>query len=564
MPVLPSDVRKAAHVVDAGSAGAILKEALGLAPQGRKSALTPRLFLIGALLTVQSQRNLVVADIYRTLTKDLDRQSQVELGVRATAGGNPLFSEKAMERLNHRIGERLEYGRGSAPGLSPEDRAARKAAMAAVVEALLAPTLPPRTYGAFAVDSSAIWAWGRAVKGPPKDLLAKDALNREGAGAEASSAAIKGAVRAALAAAPAPYEKDASWGVKTAKDGNRDTVFGFDLHALVRAPDFKADNSLEPNLIEAVDVTPAGEDVVEATLGIIDRVRARTRFTELLGDRHYSYKLPARWAQPLADRGIEQVLDLHKNDQGFRDYNGAKLAAGWLHCPGTPDELATINHPGPGASREAKNDFTATIERRQAYALRRVTTIHRRRFECPALAGTVGCPLRAGTTEVAVEGGLPLVLNPPARGTAPSCCTQRTVELKQDGQPKLWQKEYWGSVRWQRSYARRTFVEGAFGNIKNASGENLGRGFFRITGLARVTLFVGIAVTAHNMRQLRNWHERTNRGDPDHPLLAPDSDTYLMHLSPHDYIAFEAFLAARAVSAGSTVATPDTPEPQAA
>ena len=82
-------------------------------------------------------------------------------------------------------------------------------------------------------------------------------------------------------------------------------------------------------------------------------------------------------------------------------------------------------------------------------------------------------------------------------------------------------------------------MEGAFGNLKNASGENLGRGFFRITGLARVTLFLGIAATAHNMRQLGNWHQRTLNGDPDHPLLAPDSETLHVRLTMDEYAAVE-------------------------
>ena len=34
------------------------------------------------------------------------------------------------------------------------------------------------------------------------------------------------------------------------------------------------------------------------------------------------------------------------------------------------------------------------------------------------------------------------------------------------------------SEKWERSFARRTYVEGAFGNITDASNENLRRGFF--------------------------------------------------------------------------------------
>ena len=251
---------------------------------------------------------------------------------------------------------------------------------------------------------------------------------------------------------------------------------------------------------------------------------------EVLVDRHYSYKTAERWASELRRRGIDQHLDLHPNDHGFRDYNGAKLAAGWLHCPGTPDRLGTIPKPAPNAEQEHHDAFAALIEERKQYAFRRVERHRARdgraRWECPALAGSVGCPLREGRVEVAQELGLPIVANPPDPEAAPACCTQRAVSTKADAQLKLAQPHYWGDAKWRQSYARRSYVEGSFGNIKNPSTENLRRGFFRVTGLGPVTVLVAIAVAACNLRQLRNWHQRTGLGDPSHPLLAPDAEDH--------------------------------------
>jgi hypothetical protein len=121
---------------------------------------------------------------------------------------------------------------------------------------------------------------------------------------------------------------------------------------------------------------------------------------------------------------------------------------------------------------------------------------------------------------------------------------KQTVELKADGQSEIWQKEYWGSHPWRLSNnrrTRRTYVEGVFGNLKNASAENVTRGTFRITGLARVPLFLGIAATAHNIRQLRNWNTKYDLGDPQHPLLTAESETYLLHVTPTDYQEYEDF-----------------------
>ena len=210
--------------------------------------------------------------------------------------------------------------------------------------------------------------------------------------------------------------------------------------------------------------------------------------------------------------------------------------------PGGDSSLGKIVHPGPGATKEQKQAFGEEITKRKAYALRRISVTGSRRFQCPALAGTVGCPLREGTVDIAIEGNLPLITTPPAAETAPTCCTQSTVELKEDGQRKLWQREYWGSKPWVLSNNRRTYVEGAFGNIKNPSTENLSRGTFRITGLARVTLFLGLASAAHNVRLHRNWHLEHGLGDAQNPLLAPDSETVLIHLTPTEYQAYEAWV----------------------
>lgn len=590
MALLPSSVAKAVYIVDHKNAGQLLQDGLRLDARGRKSGFNARLFLIGGLLCVQHKRNAVLADIYRVLTQEIDREWQVKLGIRLTPWGKPTFSAQAIERFSARVSERLEYGLGSAPP-SPEiddaERERRRVVVAQVLQAMLDATLVPRTFTAHALDTSAFWAWGRAKRTPPRDLLARDAKVRELGIDEAE-------LDAAVSADPAdttpgrespeaqdtstqlsspeqeladeqatngmptdqtgteatdveeerPYEPDGRWSVKTTKEGGRESVFGFDLHALVFAPDLDADPDLEPVLVGRFDITPARQDIVIPSLRLIDAsIAAGVAVKELLADRHYSYKLPERWAIPLTERGIEQVVALHKNDQGFRDYNGARLAAGWLHCPRTPDFLGDIPQPGPNATREQIDEFNKLINQRRAYAFRRVSVKGRYRFECPGRAGTVGCDLVAGSVDIAVAGNLPVITSPPDYATAPKCCVQATVELGSDGQRKLWQKEYWGSERWIRSNNRRTYVEGTFGNIKNASTENLRRGFFRITGLARVTLLVGLAIVAHNARQLSNWHERTGNGDDTHPLLQPDSETLLLHVTPAEYAAFLAWRA---------------------
>lgn len=90
-----------------------------------------------------------------------------------------------------------------------------------------------------------------------------------------------------------------------------------------------------------------------------------------------------------------------------------------------------------------------------------------------------------------------------------------------------------------------------FGNTKNPSTENLSRGTFRITGLARVTLLVGLLAVATNIRLHRNWAlDHGDHGDPL-PLRAPDSATLPVHMTPEEYAVYQAWLRVRDEAAAS-------------
>jgi hypothetical protein len=279
------------------------------------------------------------------------------------------------------------------------------------------------------------------------------------------------------------------------------------------------------------------------SLALLDRVRAHQPVRDLAADRHYSYKEWSRWAHQLWTRGIHPVLDLRADEHGFRDYNGTKIAASWPHCPATPPGLADLPRPGTTAKPADKDAFDTKIARRQTYAMRRVNSHIPHgvtRWECPARAGKIGCPLVTGSVEVARELDQPVVTRPPRDAANLACCTQRTfmirVEPSRPDEPaalrrrkeqlatamKHAQDNYWGDPRWQASFNRRTYVEGAFGNLKNPNTENVHRGLFRFTGLPLVTLAIAAATTASNLRQLRNWHHRTSNGNPTNPLLAAE------------------------------------------
>ena len=333
-------------------------------------------------------------------------------------------------------------------------------------------------------------------------------------------------------------DPDAATGYKTAKSGESEWFFGYEEHTLVRSVGTDEAKQMEPPLIARFTVTPASTDVVEPSLMLLDSLT--TPATDLLVDRHYSYKDPHRWWDELHDRAIDQHLDLRVDEQGFVEVDRLRFAAGCAHCPATPDDLGTITRPGPGTpNREAALEECSTrIELRERYVAKRMVRPERdgkHRVQCPALAGSIGCPLRPGTVQAAHEHGVPIVENPPAADSAeglPAICTQQTVTVSPpDNTRKLIQRLYWASRKWTAMWNKRTYVEGSYGNRKNASTEALRRGLFRVTGLHWVMLVMTLVNANYNHRMLRNWHDRTGLGDPTHPLLRPEVRSHYVEMT---------------------------------
>jgi hypothetical protein len=321
-------------------------------------------------------------------------------------------------------------------------------------------------------------------------------------------------------------DRDAHGGSKTRKDGKTESFFGYEEHTIVRAPHGSGDPDIEPRLIARLEITPASVDIVDVTLDLLDRLTTPPEV--LSADRHYHYKKTERWRQPLADRGIQPVHDLRVDEHGFTDFADMRWAAGTPHCPATPDALGTILRPAPNAPKAEHQAFAAAIERREQFAFRRNKTPDvngKAQWECPAVSGKLGCPLRQFTVEAAMTNGAEIVENPPEPDDDSfKCCTQRTVQVTPPAPiRKLMQHHYWGSEEWCQEWRKRTYVEGSYGNRKNPSTENVRRGHIRVMGLLMTNLLMAMAAASYNLRMLRNWQERTGLGDSSHPLLQSEN-----------------------------------------
>jgi len=537
MKVTPSSVRRIEHILDASGAVEILASGLRTDNRGRKqNTKAIRLLLLGVFISVHHNGSGTVTDAYDTLVGlCLDDRLRLGISVPDPSAPDGTTLDVTLNQLYYvskRITERLAYGEESAPDLTDEERTRRHDVVRRFGQAVMDVFDLGWNASHAAMDATGVWSWGRGKARPKGDPTTEeqDLLDRV-EGSDDSAEDQDGAPASARPEHNEPFDLDAAWGIKTSKTGDPERFFGYHEHTLLQIPGPDATVDDVPPLIRAFELTPANRDVVDVSLRVIDA--GGQHVTDLAVDTHYSYKLADRWKGPLHDRGIRQHLDLRSTDQGFTESDRVRWAAGWAHCPATPDALGTIEPPPLTAvnRKEKLEEFHQQINHRESYAFRRVTSPDRAgtaRYECPAEAGKLGCPLRAGTVETAVEAGLPIVERPPDPNGPeglPTCCAQRTLTLTPPpGHDKLVQPHYWGGRAWHRIYGKRTYVEGSYGNRKNPSTEDLRRGLFRVVGLPWVHINMTAVNASYNLRILRNWHERTGRGPENHPLLTADPD----------------------------------------
>ncbi len=478
------DITRTLEWVDASGVPPALEHLLRPTGHGRPRQLTVRALLVGLKLAVDCCKTACLTDVFILLTEELPEAVQHELGVRDRRTGR-VITVHQVRRLLDRIKTKLDPSPLS-PG-SATERAERAAALQQVLDDLLAATMPAdlATSGAYAVDGTGTWSWARG----------KD--------------------RATRAADP-----DAAWGVKTSKSGKDERYFGYELHAVVRVGRLN-DDRLVPCLAERIAVTPASTNCSEAVLPIIHRMHdTGIRLREVIADRGYTYK--TGWSRGLRAMDVDSVLDLHPTQLGARgSHAGTTMIAGVPHCPATPTAFETIPRPERLAASPEMETFVGRIQSREQWALRRVAgpdASGTERYECPARAGKLRCPLVQPSMARPVS--LPKVLEPPAAGVH-TCCSQRTITVPGDIDYKSRQRHYWGSRDWISSFSRRSRVEGWFGNLKDRSRQALGRGAFRVMGLCKTSIMLGIYAASTNLRLLDRWAARSGLVEPPALPLVP-------------------------------------------
>ena len=512
---------------------------------GRPRQLATDVFITGLLLVAAHNKTVTLVNVHKVLTQDIARSLQTEIGTRYKPKGQSVsrpITERQVRYVLEAIEKCLAHTQGRAPELSDTDRQLRALALQKILDKIVASSLPAHLQrpSVLALDGTAIESAARPRK-----------ARRTAGSASSDDLALQADLDEGTQVDP-----DARWGYRTKTYDNKTTkCFGYELFAFVGVPAVGAPADVLPKLTWRFAQRPAGTDVVEPSFTVLDSLDEDGHaVSELLNDRAFSYKTADRWATPLRERGIEQVFDLHEADRGVRDHEGIRIIDGTPHCPATPDDLVRIERPRnlnpkplPAKATlekrlqhrdevKAVEEFHERIAERETWSFRFVGNGKKAgttRWECPAQAGKricTHCPLSQG-----FPAETPRVDNPPAAATKPKCCSQRTVTIPAEALAKTRQKHYWGSPDWIASYARRTHVEGFFGNLKNPDTGNVRRGWTRVVGLVKTSLLTACAIAATNMRLLRAWSRRT--GDITDPLCAPDPEDHgFEELSP-DVIA---------------------------
>ena len=522
------DIAQAEYIIDTSGIVDILIDGYRTSARGRRAPReTMRLMLLGLMLSIHTKGMATLTAAYSALRDDLTLDTQIRLGFRNAPNAQPNVTIHDFYNLEKVMRKRLSYVNTPQFNVDESEAVRRKAAVLSYCDALMDVFNLGWPTSSVAIDATGLWSWALKFSGATRSIINEFSSITE---PEESAQYLATADSDTVATLFKRRDFEAQFGTKTGKDGRDETFFGFHEHTMVIVADVEHDKSEVPPLIVRFEITPANADVVAPTLGLLDRAGIDVK--DLVADRHYHYKEASRWKAELDRRGIRQHHDLRSDEHGFTESDRLRWAAGWAHCPATPDALATIPRPGPNSSQAEQIEFSKKIDIREAYALQRHTPPDlngKHRVRCPALDGKIGCPLRPGTEATAINFGLAIVAKPPNaqrdNEPLPKCCSQDTVMVTPPRSVyKLQQPHYWGSKKWERIWARRTYVEGSYGNRKNPSTENVTRGHNQIFGLVWAHIVMGLVNASYNLRMLENWCER-NADHPfnTHPLIQGDN-----------------------------------------
>jgi hypothetical protein len=454
-------------IIDASGAAPRIEQML---PAGeRHRQLTARILLLGMLLALDDDRPAQLTRVRAALTA-LPEAGQIRLGVITDWETGPhQLTYRQTEHTSRLIAKAL--GKDSPDGAPSADRQA-------VCDQLLEASIPSRhaqQTRALAADWTDVETWSR----PPRH----------------------GSTECA--------DPEAAWGHRTTNlpGPKGEMFFGYFLSAAVMVAE--EDGPPVPELARRMTVCSCRLDPPRALVAVLTSMPAAgIPLGDVIDDSGYAHRDAAAWAIPLRRAGAHLVQDLHPHDRGPRGtHHGAIIANGNLYCPQTPRTLLELAPLPPGAATDAIAGHDQQAAELARHKLGRHTADDAdgyHRVTCPAAMGKIRCPLRPASMLLSRD--RPEILTPPQH--PPACCTLQTITVGPDIAAKTRQKHDYPSPQWRRSYRRRTSSERSFSTIKDPAGNNIGRGWCRLTGLTPLTLWIACLLTVRNQHILTTFQAR--------------------------------------------------------
>lgn len=499
-PVAPHVFRRAVRAVRAGDLAQIVQDDM-TAKVGRARAQTWEatfvLWMIVALEGGASDLHLTKA---QTVADRLSDKQCEEIGLRRPVPYSQM--ESALADLADAMEETVDQATG-------EVKPARlSVSLTEFATRLVSQVLPAslRRRATLAMDSTDFETWHRrrswASHMKPDD--APDALPEDDfdAGRKGGSNEPGWPLTRADGRLQHTWDPDACEGYRTGKNRNRKSTFvGWDAHLITQVPE--QGGAAEAHLVVGVALAPAGSYKADAGLDLLDAVtRLHGKPEIVLVDRGYSYAKQECWALPLAERGIEQVFDLHTTQRGARPgpIPGTIWLDGAVFVDGLPNNLRSLPGYRLGMSAEDKAQLAEQYDNRAAWAFSTMGGPHptrsTQRMRGPAQAGRVRCANNPRSKR----------LDPGTRPTTKCvkgtpCACGKTLTLPREEMAQVRQADLFGTTAWKASYGRRSGVESLNASTSLHHGK-VGRGSTRVLGTRRNGILLAFLLAAVNVHIL--------------------------------------------------------------
>jgi hypothetical protein len=293
-------------------------------------------------------------------------------------------------------------------------------------------------------------------------------------------------------------------------------------------PDGKPDPTVLPTLTMGFILDKPGRDPGPNAITVLANVRHRGyRPGFAAGDRLFNNSEPANFQLPLRALGYRPVFDYAQDGLGIQDgFGGAKQVEGAWYCPSMPEPLveATDDLFKERIDQEA---WEKPIAARTPYRLAPKQAADDegfQRYQCPAAAGRVHCPLKPPLpADHPKRHLLPIVDPEPSPVERDKICRQESITIPPEAGAKHAQDLAYGSAEWAKTYFRlRNSTEGINGYVKDPAHENIEAGpTRRIRGIAPASILLAFQLHHANTRKLATWADTLEGPNGEPPRRRP-------------------------------------------